>query len=127
MATWKEMGEDALRAAKQLHDQEHYRSSVSRSYYAAYCVLTHALEEQHVTFGRGWNNPPHEQLPRLVRGNLPLPEWHKREINQALRRLRLHREDADYRPAGPVDRTVALDCLRDASMIVQRLESSDDH
>ena len=124
MPTWKELSDGSLSAAKHLNAAGHYRSSVSRSYYAAYCSLTSALAELGVTFGRGWNNPPHEQLPRLVRGNLQIPDWQKRQINEALRRLRYHREDADYRPARDVDQSVARDCLRDASMIVQKMETA---
>jgi len=126
MATWKELGDGSLAAAKHLFSAGQYRSSVSRAYYAAYCALTSSLAQQGVAFGRGWNNPPHEQLPRLVRGNLQAPEWQRREINHALRRLRLHREDADYRPAAEVGQIVARDCLRDASMIIQRMEAADD-
>jgi len=124
LATWTEMSDDCFRAAEQLFKADHYRSSVSRSYYAAYCSLTAALTSAHVTFARGWGNPGHEQLPRLIRNHLPVADWRRRWINSALRSLRLHRESADYRPAGPVDRAVARQCLRGASIIRQQFGRS---
>jgi uncharacterized protein (UPF0332 family) len=126
VATWEELSDEALRAAKKLFDDEIYRSSISRSYYAVYCRLTSVLVRQRIDFARGWNNPAHEQLPRLVRGRLRVPEWDRRTISTALRRLRLSRENADYRPPAPVGRSEALECLHDAAMIVRRLEKADE-
>ena len=120
MPTWKELADDSLRASERLFQEGYFRSSVNRCYYAAYSSLTAALVSRGITFGRGWNNPPHEQLPQLVRGNLPMADWQKLQVTRAIRRLRLHREDADYRPGRLVDRMIALECIRDSRMIVQR-------
>ncbi|MDQ2688367.1 MAG: HEPN domain-containing protein [Armatimonadota bacterium] len=43
MATWRELSEDSLKAAEALLREGHYRSSVSRAYYSAYCVATHEI------------------------------------------------------------------------------------
>src|SRR5688500_15168993 len=114
------MAVDALAAAKELMDTSRYRSSVNRSYYSAYCAITSLITERRVALARGWNNPPHEQLRRLVQGRSDLSVSEPRRINRALRRLRLHRENADYRPLAQVDRQVALACIHDAGMIVDR-------
>jgi hypothetical protein len=75
-----------------------------------------------VTFPHGWHNPAHDQLPDLVLHNTTLPRNARYEINKALRRLRRAREDADYRPAAPLERRDALRLIRDASFVVQTLE-----
>jgi uncharacterized protein (UPF0332 family) len=76
---------------------EHWRSSVSRSYYAAYSAVTSRLNERGVSFPHGWNNPGHEQLPNLILHNLTLPINIRRRLKQWIEFLRNAREDADYR------------------------------
>ena len=68
MATWREIGIDNFRAGRELLDGGRYRSSVSRFYYAAFCVLTHELLAQGAgpDFRDGRETPGHAQLPRLV-------------------------------------------------------------
>jgi uncharacterized protein (UPF0332 family) len=74
-----------------------WRSSVSRSYYAAYCAVTSDLVARGVRFGRGWHNPPHEHLLHLLTHNLTLPQDVRRRLSRRMRALRHAREDADYR------------------------------
>ena len=126
MATWEEMSRDSIVAARELMTAGRIRSSVSRSYYAAYAALTGALIRRGVQFGRGGNNPPHEQLPRLILANLSQPEFRRRQLAAALRRLREARVAADYMPAPEVDASQARDALRDASGICRALEVRDD-
>jgi uncharacterized protein (UPF0332 family) len=122
--TWRELSLDSLLAAQVLLAAGHLRSSVSRSYYAAYCAISSELARRGVSFARGWANPSHEQLPALVRNALVLSPNTRRQLNQAIRRLRTARENADYRPGVLVDRADAIAAVRDALMIVQALERS---
>jgi uncharacterized protein (UPF0332 family) len=125
VATWDDLAEDSLSAAKTLFESGHYRSCATRCYYAAYAALTRRFLDAGLAFGRGWNNPPHEQMARLVRGNLRVADWEKQQIGRCLRRLRVSRENADYRPRIVVDEATAKQCLRDASAILLRLEAND--
>jgi uncharacterized protein (UPF0332 family) len=118
MANWREMSLDNFEAAKELLASGRWRSSVSRSYYAAYCAITEDLDRRNVSFAHGWNNPGHEQLLLLIRHNLILPENSRRQLRRALHRLRIAREDADYRPTTLVDRHMALTCIRDAALVL---------
>jgi uncharacterized protein (UPF0332 family) len=121
LATWIEMSRDSLQAAKALLKEGRLRSSISRSYYAAYCAVTRDLVERGVGFAHGWQNPAHEQLPGLVLHNTDWTRNLRDEINKAIRRLRDAREDADYRPGAWIDRRVAVNALRDADFVAQRL------
>jgi uncharacterized protein (UPF0332 family) len=120
------MSLDCLRAAKALAGEGYWRSSVNRSYYAAYCAVTSELVARGVRFARGWNNPPHEQLPNLIAHNLTLPLDVRRRLRKLIRILRQMREDADYRPGISVDRPMALDCLRDAMAVLKDLGVQDE-
>jgi uncharacterized protein (UPF0332 family) len=120
------MSLDCLRAAKALAGEGYWRSSVNRSYYAAYCAVTSELVARSVRFARGWNNPPHEQLLALVDHNLALPQEVRRRLRRLIRILRHAREDADYRPGISVDRTMALDCLRHAIVMLKDLGVQDE-
>ena len=121
METWRELSYDALRGAEVLLAQGHYRSSVSRAYYAAYCGVTNEVIKKIKTFPRGWKNPPHELLPIYVKNNLTITRAQKEEIAIDLRLLRLFREDADYRPETIIDEATARDCIRVAAEIQQVL------
>ena len=122
LVTWRDLSLDCLNAAKSLMDLGHLRSSVSRSYYSAYCAITDTLVDKGINFAHGWNNPSHEQLPDLVLNNLALPRSTKFEINKSIRRLRMTREDADYRPGLTIDRKRTLDSLHDAIDVLTLLE-----
>jgi uncharacterized protein (UPF0332 family) len=121
LATWRELSQDSLEAAKTLVSEGRLRSSISRSYYAAYCALTSDLVTRGIRFTHGWNNPAHQQLPDLAARNLVLPPSARRRVTKLIRLLRYAREDAVYRPGITVDRTLALNCLRDAIALMQDL------
>ena len=121
MATWEEMSGDCLSAARKLLDEGYLRSSVNRSYYAAYCAVTRVLVARNVSFPHGWNNPAHNQLPALILHHTVLPFNRRYEVNKALRRLRKWREDADYRPGASLERGDAINSLRDAVFVVRTL------
>jgi uncharacterized protein (UPF0332 family) len=126
LATWQELSRESLRAAKRLVGDQCFRSSISRSYYAAYCAVTSELTARGVTFAHGWNNPAHEQVPDLILHNTTLPMNTRRRLRKLLRVLREAREDADYRPSVTIDRSLALNCLRDAIAVLHSLEITHD-
>lgn len=119
METWRQLSEDSLNAAKTLLREGNYRSSVSRSYYAAYCAATSEIIQNLTTFPNGWNNPPHEKVPEYVQNNLAISPTSKRTIKKLLGVLRQFRVDADYRPNRLVNFQAARDCVRDAARIQQ--------
>lgn len=123
MATWKELSQDNLEAVQALLQEKYWRSSVSRSYYAAYCAVSERLTENGVQFARGWNNPAHDQLLSLVRNGLTLTPGARRQTAAALRRLRLARETADYRPGNQVEKSVALASVHDARLVLKIMEA----
>jgi uncharacterized protein (UPF0332 family) len=116
VATWRELSAEALAAARALLDRGYFRSCVTRAYYAVYAAATSELTAMKgVAFPFGWGNPSHQQLPGLIRSRLTQhSERNRRELVKAIRRLRMAREDADYRPGASVDRTLALNVVRDA-------------
>lgn len=98
-----------------------YRGAVNRAYYAAYCSVVGCLATEFVVPDRpvGRRNPSHERLPALLIGHLLATErMNARELEEALVRLRLSREDADYAPSANVDGAVALDAVRDAEVVI---------
>ena len=122
MATWQDISVDSRRAAQDLLDGGRWRSSISRSYYAAYAAVTAELVARNVTFPNGRRNPEHRALPTYIDHNLTsLPAWARRQLSHSIRRLRAERVDADYMPAASIGRGVALAALRDANRVLVAL------
>jgi uncharacterized protein (UPF0332 family) len=119
METWRQLSEDSLSAAKTLLREGNYRSSVSRSYYAAYYAATNEITRSLTTFPDGWNNPPHEKVPLYIQNNLAMSPVSKKTIKRILGVLRQFRVDADYRPYRLIDAQIARNCIRDAGRIQQ--------
>jgi len=123
MATWDDLSNEALRAAKALQKAGYYRGCVNRAYYTVYCAAASRVVAKGVTFRHGWQNPAHEQLPGLLRNRCSkISKLNKRRLVQTLRRLRIMRTDADYRPRTTVDQTLARNALRDASSFLDIME-----
>ena len=57
--------------------------------------------------------------------NLTLPQDVRRRLRRRMRILRHAREDADYRPSITVNRAMALDCMRDAIVVLQDMGVQD--
>ena len=125
MATWQDLAYDSLHAARELRAANRFRSSVSRSYYAAYAGLTHVLSGcPNIRFTRGRQNPSHEQLPRLISGYLDGPVSagkHSQDLKHWIRCLRKFREEADYAPRAQIGMREAVNALRIAHAILLRL------
>ena len=124
MSTWEELSLETASVAKSLlSKKEQYRACMSRAYYAAFYAATSVLSRvKNVNFDYGRNNPSHRQLAGLLRDNLPfLPEWKRRELVSAVRRLFKERIDADYRRFARIDRQVALNAIRDSGRVLRIL------
>jgi uncharacterized protein (UPF0332 family) len=111
------MSKESLAAAEALLREGHYRSSISRAYYAAYCAATGEIVQKLTTFSHGRNNPAHEKVPLYVQNNLTISQARKTEVTNGINALRRFREDADYRPAVEIDEQTARDCIRDAAAV----------
>ncbi len=124
---WQAISFNSRKAAQRLLESECYRSSISRSYYAAYSAITSVLIRQGITLGHGGNNPGHAGLPVLVVNNLTfLPLTVRYDLNKALRRLYRARIDADYDPFVKVDEATALAMLRDLNFVYVLLDVKED-
>jgi len=127
MATWFDLAGDSMSAARQLLQRNRLRSCVSRAYYAAYSAVAARMAEGLTLFPHGWNNPSHDQLvPWLLRNRQWTP-IRRRQLTNALRRLRSSRETADYRPRHTLARADAIRSLRDADLVLRLTEVSDEN
>lgn len=72
MDSWEQMSVGARESAQLLasSDALQFRSSVSRSYYAAYAAVAGELTKRRVTFPDGRRNPPNADIPRYIANNL---------------------------------------------------------
>jgi len=108
MASWLDLAQDNLAAAQELLDTGRFRSSVSRSYYAAYCAAAHLLRGK-VSYPRGRGNPAHEVIPSYLESNLGrLSRTSRQQVRTDYSVLYKARVDADYRPWLSCDRDIAL-------------------
>jgi hypothetical protein len=124
MDNWQDLSLDCRRAAMHLADAQHWRSSISRSYYAAYCAVAGALavHARNLQYRHGWHNPDHNDIPRYIRNNLThLEETRRWELSKNMRFLRKAREDADYRPGATVDEALTRSALRVAYAVLRTL------
>ena len=120
MATWEEIGLDNLAAGRELYRSGRYRSSVSRFYYAAFHVVTHALEGKFDT-DSGQETPSHKGLPKAIRLQLTnFSEQQRADIVRIIRCLYDVRIDADYRRR-TTDKATAMNALRDALRLFEFL------
>ncbi len=125
MRTWQDMAVDSLRAAKKLRDAGHFRSSVSRAYYAVFCLVTAELCKVTSVGGFGrYAHPPHREMTRFVQNCLRTrmavgqAEW----LNSLIRRLYKARLEADYVCGAAIDLALARDTLRDAHIVFRLLK-----
>ncbi len=126
MATWRELSLECRRSAKNLLTDGGLRSSINRSCYAAYAALSNALEGK-VIYKEGRDNPAHADLPAYILRNLDgLSRETRFILMKAVSRLRKARVIADYVPATYLDRTIAINALRDVNTVLLTLEVDDE-
>jgi uncharacterized protein (UPF0332 family) len=100
--TWRKLAEDSYRAALLLHDR-HWRSTVSRAYYAAYSRVTEMLAGHGVTMPAGQEGPSHAKLPGLLETHLTQLKDQRWVAAGLVRKLYKMRLMADYQPSVPMD------------------------
>lgn len=118
MATfWYEIGADARKAANRLVS-EHYRSCLSRAYYAAYSKVTQALADAGVAFPKEQEGPNHPGktggggIRKCIEQSMPNMTKEKRvKLSELVGRLYTLRIVADYRPSMDVDARDAREAL----------------
>jgi hypothetical protein len=108
--TWFDLASDARKAASRLVS-EHYRSCLSRAYYAAYSKVTFDLSGiAGVTFPAGDEGPKHPGrtgtggIRRLIETHMEnLDAARRGKLSELVGRLYTLRVVADYRPSMEVD------------------------
>lgn len=119
---WRDLAEEHFKSAQTLLLLGHWRSAVSRAYYATYCGVTwKALQHGPITFASGYQNPSHEAIPGLIRNKCVPPGPQANSITESCTLLRYFRVDADYKPHIPIDNELARDALREASLVLSAL------
>ena len=121
MATWQEIGLDSFYAAQILYEQQRFRSSVSRSYYAAFSIVTHQLIQAGVGFGGQQETPNHQAVPKLMKQSLALPNRQMVSSIAIIRRLYAARIAADYQRR-TTDEMTAREAIRDSVVLFRYLE-----
>lgn len=118
--TWHEMSVDCRRAAQHLLDKECLRSSISRSYYAAYAAVASKLDKAKVSYPAGRGNPRHADMLRYIQNSMrSLSADERRSVRRIFRYLWLSRVEADYIPSASFDRNNALNALRNAKQVMR--------
>ena len=122
--TWKQIADDNLVAAKLLQSDGRWRSSVSRSYYAAYAEVTSKLVGR-AMFPDDREGPSHDALPKLVMTYLTMVGFRERKkVAATAHRLYMARIDADYIVRAEVEQTAARSAVQDASSILRTVRNA---
>lgn len=120
LMSWQDIGVENFHAGCSLVSDNQYHSAVSRFYYAAFSVLTHALEGKFATED-GQETPSHKGLRKLIKNELnTVSILARREIATLMGRLYAARIDADYRHR-TTDRLTAQDARRDVTVLFEAL------
>jgi uncharacterized protein (UPF0332 family) len=108
---WLELARDSRKSANELIQQDRYRSSISRAYYAAYAKVSHELiHTAGLTMPPGREGPNHPGklgtggIRRMIEGGMPnMSKARRTKLSELIGRLYTLRIDADYRPLVKVD------------------------
>jgi uncharacterized protein (UPF0332 family) len=122
---WSEAAQDALNAARELKERAHYRSSVSRAYYAVYAYVAAALVlKPGVTFREARDGPAHESLADVAARHLrdDLVRQMVTRVRAGISAMYNARLLADYRPRERVDEALAIEVLKHAATIAKALQ-----
>lgn len=124
MATWADMSRESFRAARLAMAHACFRSSVSRSYHAAYAAVAQALVDRGLAFAGDREGPAHHDLRDMVEANIGslrgarrMRAAEKKQVKAALNLLYENRLDADYRPSRTVEEEAARNSLAAASQV----------
>lgn len=119
--SWATLGRENLKASRHAKEGQHWRTSVSRAYYAAFDALNEVLLRV--------ENPParyrthlHRQIPDLIKKHLTgFLVTGNRALRTTVTRLYKARLAADYDERVTHDDLVAQNALRDAYAIFHEL------
>lgn len=110
---WLDLARAARKSANTLLTEDHFRSAVSRAYYAAYSKVTHEL----VAIG-ALPTPPnregfsHARIRPVIETSMPnMAQARRDKLSELLGRLYTLRIDADYRPSIEVEGTEAREAI----------------
>jgi HEPN domain-containing protein len=110
---WISVAMASYGAAIELKNGRHWRSAVSRAYYAVYSKLSGCLRELGVAMPAGREGPSHGSLPDLVESNLTTLRAQERpRLASRLRELYRLRVLADYWPSLNLGEAEAQSALR---------------
>ncbi len=124
MSNWKEIAEDARKAADLCHQRGRYRSAVSRSYYAMFAMVTAAMRQRNLTPPADRETWSHARVPYMVmtylRNDLGTQATNDliRRLNEAYRK----RIGADYYSSVVVDEVAARRSVADTRAVIGILE-----
>jgi uncharacterized protein (UPF0332 family) len=122
MTTWRDIAMENEQAAKELLRAGHYRSAVSRAYYAAFASINDCLVNAGTVRTSDRQALSHRALPAMVEGNISgLATWQRRDLKASARRLYELRLDADYRASVVVDWRVAKQSLSELGKAMRLL------
>jgi len=120
--TWREIAAEQRRAAFKLFGDKNDvcpRAACSRAYYAVYALLA-SKAPKGMTYPHGWNNPSHDQIGEIVRS---LKHPNRRDLREAVDRLRSSRTTADYGVGQAVGVNEARERLRDCANAFELLNA----
>jgi len=116
MATWHDIGNQNLEAAKMLLTGSKFRSAASRAYYAAFAMVNEVF--QRGGFMRGLRTPSHRMMPRLIEHTFSHLSMRRRwQLAGEYRELYALRIGADYQRGQTVNRQTALRAVKLAGLI----------
>jgi len=122
---WRDMAQDCFDAASHLRANHHWRSCVSRAYYAAFSVVTAALVDRGVTPRRDYGTWSHTDLPDVAVTHLLASDAASANLGFAIRRLYRLRIAADYTPDIAFTQQEALEATGLMSQVFRQLREID--
>jgi len=119
---WDALGRENLRASQYAKGGKHWRTSVSRAYYAAFDAINFVLLPLESP-PRRYRTHRHQDLNGLIKKHLTgFSNSDNRALRVQINRLYKARLAADYDERITHDETVALSALRDSIAIFHQLE-----
>jgi uncharacterized protein (UPF0332 family) len=116
---WLNLANESRRSANELLQLDHYRSSISRAYYAAYAKVAHELVvTAHLSMPSGREGPSHPGkmgtggVRRMIESAMPNMTAERRiKLSELIGRLYTLRVNADYRPSAIVEARDAREAI----------------
>ena len=97
-------------------ESQHYKDSINRSYYAAFCAIKAVLALEEIDFKR------HKDAVAYFNKTYVATEIFSREMGKKLGRLKQERESSDYDDFYVASLTDATDQYNSAKLIIDEIE-----